>query len=113
MISRTRKVCSLNYTRNIILSILFRSAICAVIVNLFSVGSGNTQEFQDTKYSTNLTSIEEQNASSETLIKEKFGNEMSDISKSSSVENVLLGQTRNISSKVTSKYTTPNNSKYF
>ena len=105
MISRTRKVCSLNYTGNIILSILFRSVICAVIVNLFSVGSGNTQEFQDTKYSTNLTSIEEQNASSETLINEKFGEKISDISKSSPKDNVLLWQTRNFSSKVSSKYT--------
>ena len=100
MINRTRKVRSLNYAVNFSLSIFLRSAICAVIVNLFSVGSGNTQEFHDPKFSTNLTSIEEQNASSETLIKEKFGNKISDISESSPEENVLLGQSRNINSKV-------------
>ena len=105
MISRTCKLNSLNYTRNITLRIFFRSAICAVIVNLFSVGSGNTQEFHDTKFSTNLTSIEEQNASSETLRKERFGNKITDISKSSPQDNVLLWQTRNFSSKVSSKYT--------
>ena len=80
MINRTRKLRSLNYAVNFTLSIFLRSAIYAVIVNLFSVGSGNTQEFHDPKFSTNLTSIEEHNASSETLIKEKFGNKISDIS---------------------------------
>jgi hypothetical protein len=41
-----------------------------VIVILFSVGSGSTEEINDTKFSTNLTSSEEKNVSTDTLIKE-------------------------------------------
>ena len=49
MINRTRKRHSYNYGFQIILSILFRCVICAVIAIQFSVGSGSSEEINDTK----------------------------------------------------------------
>ena len=70
MINRTRKTYSFNYGIRVILSIFFRCILCAVIAILFSVGSGTTEEINDTKLSTNLTSSEEKNFSTKILIKE-------------------------------------------